>query len=92
MGLTHPVFTILVPFPGTDLYEQIKDKLITKNYEHFDFFHTVLPTKLPVKEFYTNYLNLYKNAYSNETSGAFSKEYYEKLCNGFNKLYNLNVD
>lgn len=89
MELTHPVFTILVPFPGTDLYEKVKDKLITKNYEYFDFFNTVLPTKLPLKEFYSNFLDLYKNAYDGNRSSAFSKEFYKKLHEGLSKIYNL---
>jgi radical SAM superfamily enzyme YgiQ (UPF0313 family) len=62
-NLTHPVFTILSPFPGTDLYFDVKHRLITKSFKLFDFFHTVLPTKLPLDEFYEEFLNLYRNAY-----------------------------
>lgn len=89
MELCHPVFTILVPFPGTDLYEKVEGKLITKNYEHFDFWHSVLPTKLPLKEFYLNFINLYKNAYDGNASSAFSKEFYRKIDAGLSKMYNL---
>ena len=62
-NLTHPVFTILTPFPGTDLFEQRKEE-INFNYELFDFFHTVLPTRLSRKEFYKYFTGLYKRAYS----------------------------
>jgi radical SAM superfamily enzyme YgiQ (UPF0313 family) len=62
-NLTHPVFTILSPFPGTDFYNEVKHKLITQSFELYDFFHTVLPTKLPLDEFYEEFLNLYRNAY-----------------------------
>lgn len=61
--LTHPIFTILTPFPGTDLYEQVKDQLITDRKDIIDFYHTVLPTKLPLKEFYDEFFNLYQRAY-----------------------------
>ena len=62
-NLTHPVFTILSPFPGTDLYDMVKETLITKGFELIDFFHTVLPTKLPLDEFYEEFLGLYRRAY-----------------------------
>jgi radical SAM superfamily enzyme YgiQ (UPF0313 family) len=62
-NLTHPVFTILSPFPGTDLYNMVKETLITEGFELMDFFHTVLPTKLPLDEFYEEFLGLYRRAY-----------------------------
>jgi radical SAM superfamily enzyme YgiQ (UPF0313 family) len=62
--LTHPVFTILSPFPGTDLYDTVKDTLITEGFELMDFFHTVLPTRLPLDEFYEEFLGLYRRAYA----------------------------
>ena len=63
-NLTHPVFTILSPFPGTDLYNTVKDTLITEGFELMDFFHTVLPTRLPLDEFYKEFLGLYRRAYA----------------------------
>jgi len=62
-NLTHPVFTILSPFPGTDLYDMVKGTLITEGFELIDFFHTVLPTKLPLDEFYEEFSGLYRRAY-----------------------------
>jgi len=62
-NLTHPVFTIMSPFPGTDLYDRVKKNLITEGFELIDFFHTVLPTKLPLEEFYEEFLGLYRRAY-----------------------------
>jgi len=62
-NLTHPVFTILTPFPGTDLYHSVKGTLITEGFELMDFFHTVLPTKLPLDEFYEEFRGLYRRAY-----------------------------
>ena len=40
------LFSTLTPLPGTDLYDEVKSRLITTNYDHFDLAHTVLPTSL----------------------------------------------
>lgn len=62
LGLNFAMFFVLTPLPGTDLYEEVKDKLITPNYDYFDFLHTLLPTSLPLKEFYEELYHLYKKA------------------------------
>ena len=61
-SLTFPTFSVLTPLPGTDFYDEVKEQLITKNYDLFDFIHTLLPTKLPMKEFYENLFSLYVKA------------------------------
>ncbi len=63
-GLTHPIFTILSPFPGTELRKKRRHELITDSYQILDFFHTVLPTRLPREEFYRHFAELYFRAYS----------------------------
>lgn len=63
-GLTHPVFTILTPLPGTDYYESVRNTLTTNDYELFDFFHCVLPTVLPADEFARQFHRLWKRTYS----------------------------
>ena len=57
-------FSVLTPLPGTDLYDDVKDKLINFNYDYFDFFHTLLPTTLPVKDFYNELIALYNGSRS----------------------------
>jgi radical SAM superfamily enzyme YgiQ (UPF0313 family) len=57
-------FSVLTPLPGTDLYNEVKDKLITSNYDYFDFFHTLMPTTLPTKDFYSELTKLYKRSRS----------------------------
>jgi radical SAM superfamily enzyme YgiQ (UPF0313 family) len=57
-------FPVLTPLPGTDLYSEVKDKLITSNYDYFDFFHTLLPTTLPMRDFYKELTTLYKRSRS----------------------------
>lgn len=64
LNLKHPIFTILTPFPGTDLYTKVYHQLTTHNYEVYDAVHAVLPTKLPLKEFYLRFIDLYKKAYA----------------------------
>ncbi len=61
--IEHPVFCILTPLPGTDLYEEKKNQLLTNNYEMFDLLHVILPTRLHQKEFYKLFVNLYKKCY-----------------------------
>ncbi len=57
-------FPVLTPLPGTDLYHEVKGKLISSNYDYFDFFHTVMPTTLPMKDFYGELATLYKTSRS----------------------------
>ncbi|UCC43274.1 MAG: cobalamin-dependent protein [Candidatus Zixiibacteriota bacterium] len=62
LGLSYASFSVLTPLPGTDLYEETKDRLITRNYDYFDFIHTLLATELPLKEFYERFAWLYDGA------------------------------
>jgi radical SAM superfamily enzyme YgiQ (UPF0313 family) len=62
LGLSFASFAMLTPLPGTDFYDQVKAQLITHNYDYFDLLHTLLPTALPLKEFYEEFYNLYKKA------------------------------
>jgi hopanoid C-3 methylase len=55
-------FSVLTPLPGTDLYAEVKDKLINFNYDYVDFFHTLLPTKLPLQDFYRELAYLFKRS------------------------------
>jgi len=58
------LFTVLTPLPGTDFYEEVKDQLLTTNYDYYDFIHTLLPTKLPLDEFYQEVVSLYTGTVS----------------------------
>lgn len=62
LDIDVPSFSVFTPLPGTDLYDEEKDNLITHNYNLFDLFHTVLPTKLSLKNFYKEYLRAYSKA------------------------------
>jgi methyltransferase len=47
-----PSISVLTPLPGTDLFNATKDKLIADNPDLYDCYHTLLPTRLPLAEFY----------------------------------------
>jgi hypothetical protein len=66
-----PLFTILTPLPGTQLYRAYKDQLLTTDHRLFDLLHAVLPTRLPREEFYREFARSYdsteesvRNAYN----------------------------
>lgn len=61
--LVNPMFTIITPLPGTDYYDQVKDRL-SLSYDYFDFFHAIVRPKMEIREFYTSILNLFMTAYS----------------------------
>jgi radical SAM superfamily enzyme YgiQ (UPF0313 family) len=62
LGLRFATFAVLTPLPGTDFYAEVKDRLITGNYDLFDFIHTLLPTALPTEQFYEELCVLYQRA------------------------------
>ncbi len=45
-------YTILTPMPGTDYFEEVKNQIIDKDLRKYNFFNAVLPTYLPMEEFY----------------------------------------
>jgi len=45
--------TVATPYPGTELWLTEARKLTTRDYRLFDIQHAVLPTHLPLHEFYT---------------------------------------
>jgi radical SAM superfamily enzyme YgiQ (UPF0313 family) len=62
LDLDFATFAMLTPLPGTDFYAEVRDRMITHNYDYFDFIHTLLPTALPLKDFYEEYYQLYQQA------------------------------
>lgn len=92
LGLSHPIFFIMTPLPGTVLYTQQKQHIVNTNYDFFDFYHCVFQTKLPLGEFYQRFINLYKDCYgirNDETSNqsAFSGDVIRVLVQRLEKEY-----
>ena len=69
------ICSILTPLPGTQLYESKKTELITDKPEAYDFLHTVLSTKLPLKQFYSEFARLYTKATPILTTLKFIQKY-----------------
>ncbi len=59
MNLPTPLYFILTPFPGTVTYEKVRHEIFVADYDYYDLLHTVLPTKLPLREFYAAFSKLY---------------------------------
>ena len=50
-GIVNPLFHILTPFPGTALYERMKDRIIDQTWRHYGSLKCVFqPAKLTPKE------------------------------------------
>lgn len=62
LKLKYATFSILTPLPGTALYERRKHELISTRPEHVDMLHTLLPTRLPLPEFYAEYCRVLEKA------------------------------
>jgi radical SAM superfamily enzyme YgiQ (UPF0313 family) len=62
LGIEVPQFTILTPLPGTPDYERAlqRGELLTLEPAYYDFYHSVLATKLPLAEFYRQISRLYR--------------------------------
>ncbi len=59
-GTYNSGFSILTPLPGTELWEDVQKSVTTQDWELFDIVHAVLPTKLPMEEFYAEYSRLWE--------------------------------
>lgn len=85
IDLLRPVFAVLTPLPGTELYDQYFDQLVINDYDYFDFAHSIFPTKLSRKEFYGEYANLYRKSYS-------FRRYYKNKMKELVSLFGKNDD
>ena len=73
------IFMILTPFPGTDLYEEAKQKgwIENRNWADYDMVHAIMPTQSLSREQLQNELyNCYRSffgSWSRRMQGFFSK-------------------
>jgi len=75
LGIRLASFAVLTPLPGTELYGEVRTQMITHNYDYFDFIHTLLPTALPLKDFYREFSDLYRKAIPLGKGLAFLSKY-----------------
>jgi radical SAM superfamily enzyme YgiQ (UPF0313 family) len=53
-------FTVFSPPPGTPLWEETRERFVCADpYRFYDCMHTLLPTRLPLREFYRRFADLY---------------------------------
>jgi len=55
-------FTVLTPLPGTELYAAREQELLSRKPELYDMLHALLPTTLPMQDFYQELANLWTKA------------------------------
>ena len=58
-------FTVLSPSPGTAFWHEKKNDFICDSYRFYDCMHTILPTALPLKRFYSRFAKLTEIALRN---------------------------
>jgi methyltransferase len=69
LDVDMPSFSVLTPLPGTDLYDQTSDGLISDEPELFDCYHALLPTRLPLDRFYARMADLLATAGARTAAG-----------------------
>lgn len=62
MKHTFASFTVLTPLPGTELFAAREGDLLSRKPELFDMLHALLPTALPMQEFYKELAKLWTKA------------------------------
>jgi radical SAM superfamily enzyme YgiQ (UPF0313 family) len=80
-------FSVLTPLPGTDLYDEVRDSLINANFDYFDFFHALLPTKLPLQDFYRELASLFKRSRSLRNQIRLMRKYHLQELPSLFKAY-----
>lgn len=82
LELFQVIYATLTPYPGTLLYEQVREQLVSTEWSHFDGFRAVLETALPRGEFYHRLAELYRRTYAGATTRADSgpQPWFEQLA------------
>jgi radical SAM superfamily enzyme YgiQ (UPF0313 family) len=58
----YATFTVLTPLPGTQLRAEHEHELLSRQPELCDMMHPLLPTRLPLEQFFAEYAKLWTNA------------------------------
>jgi hypothetical protein len=59
-GAYNSGFSVLTPLPGTDLWDEVQHDVVTEDWELFDITHAVLPTRMPLDDFYAELAGLWQ--------------------------------
>ncbi len=67
MNIQLPVFTILTPMPGTPLFRKMKNQITVHDLDYYTYMNAVVPTRLPEKDFYSRFAELYRRFHERKT-------------------------
>ena len=70
-----PQYFILTPIPGTKLFDKARDQLVEHNFDLWDFNHAVMPTTLPLVQFYEEYMMAYRTHLSPSATELYQKKF-----------------
>lgn len=59
-AILHAEFTPLTPFPGTRYYEEVKDTVLTTDWQVYDMQHFVVKTRVPAEVLYRRMAESYR--------------------------------
>jgi methyltransferase len=76
LGVDLPSFSVLTPLPGTNLYDEMRERIITKDPDMFDLWHSVLATRLSPQRFHDRLASLFILASGRSNDGSSSVFYY----------------
>jgi radical SAM superfamily enzyme YgiQ (UPF0313 family) len=62
LKLKYATFTVMTPLPGTELHAAREQEILSRKPELYDMLHALLPTTLPLEEFYQQLADLYTKA------------------------------
>lgn len=62
LGLRYATFSVKTPLPGTELRRNEEQRLLSRKPELYDMLHALVPTRLPLPEFYRELADLYAGA------------------------------
>ena len=70
LNVDTPSFSVLTPLPGTDMFDQIQQDILTDDPEMFDLYHSVLATRLPPARFHERMARLLAVAAGRSDDGS----------------------
>jgi len=69
----HSGFTVLTPFPGTAMYEEMKAQITIHDLDYYNLTNAVVETKLPEQKFYESIGELYR--VSQQSTDIYRQQY-----------------
>jgi radical SAM superfamily enzyme YgiQ (UPF0313 family) len=72
LDIALPLVAILTPLPGTQLYKERYEELLTTDARFFDLLHSVLPTKLPRQRFYELFTQMADATWGSKVRGIWA--------------------